>query len=160
MSRPNSSRRTFLTAGGAPDPVDALFRRWRASDAAACPSLFGGEAHDDDEGGRLDDITNSIECEIEASSTSITKAAALALLEVRWSHFLLSETPAAVGCLSDRPFERSEHVHEIMTAWRILECLRPHLSGFVGEVAADYLDHPHRPIRESKLFISTGEGPA
>lgn len=125
--------------------IDALFRRWRAADTFA----NAPDNNDDDETDRRTDLTRDIEEEIQEAPPSMQRAAALLMIDLRWRGDHLGESPSDLR--SDSPISDG-----LEASWSALERLRPFLSGFVGEIAADYLDHPDREIRHCRLLRSDG----
>lgn len=159
-ARPQSSRRGFLaattatlvTAGAVvapalasgPEPVDAIFREWKAVQdrIEAVPS---GKLLDDflDE---QDEIAAALERQIEQAPPSIMRAAALALFTLRFGVMFLSTPPSAIA-------KGAEGIDNgAVLAAAVLPGFMPRLTGLVAAVAADFLAHPDRPVRESILF--------
>lgn len=158
-ARPQSSRRGFLastaalvTAGAiaAPalaasaDPIDAIFREWKAVQdrIEAVPS---GKLLDDflDE---QDEIAGGLERQIEMAPPSIMRTAALALFALRYGVMFIYTPPSAIA-------KGAEGIDSgAVLAAAVLPALTPQLSGLMATVAADFLAHPDRPVRESILF--------
>ncbi len=158
---PASSRRTFLTAtaaaivGGSAagtiasaaspiDPMDELFRRWRAADVHAHTRDYD----DDDDLERRVGLLNEAEDDILAAAPCIARTAAVIMIEMRCRFDCRGDESASDLC-SD-----NDRAQSMAGSWAALETLRPYLSGLAGEIASDLLDHPDRLVVESKLFTA------
>jgi len=155
-----SSRRTFIVglstafatmpaalAGAAPlHPVDRAFIAW-----IGAVSTYNRQEEDPPDGAPdpLWDAVVASENAFYALPVSLMAAAASVLIECSYSGFR-GCAPVDSGAI-DRTDEDRQR-------FRVLECLRPHLSGVIAKVAADYLDNPDRPMGESLIWrLRSGE---
>lgn len=122
------------------DEVGALFRRWLAQIAH-----YNGPALDgvgDDESAPHYAALTATERAITDLPPSLDSAAAALLIEL--SYGFTAETPDTLREAVRVDETGRIHMH-------VLAGLRPHLTGIVGALAADILDHPDRPLSASRL---------
>lgn len=138
-----TSRRALLAVPAEPDAASTSFLTWlraiglfnsrMAVDADGCGEEFDLEWKD----------LRELERAIGAGPPSPIKAAALVLNELT---YICDEdpalTPAEILC---------GHSTEARLSLLLLESLRPLLSGPLADLTADILDHPERPLGESRL---------
>lgn len=152
-----ASRRGFLgalaaipSAGLAPAPAadataeaETLFARWLAlQDEMAAASGFTDEWLD-----AMDERARALEGAVRACGPSMTRAAILALFALRYDIAFLFESPTAI-IRGDSPTPE----RETAVSAALLAIAAPHTRGLVREVAADFLAHPDREVRNSRLF--------